>query len=179
MKKIKQKIYYMSKKIIVENGHNIFSPRHRSPFDYKDKHFINVYQFFLYCQANNAGLKDEAEQFLNARNNSQLYGLDAYNKKGCGGMRKASYSGKLSENLTEYAKVGMREKFRQNPQLLKELMKINVNDIKIKEGMFNKEINIAFEEGLKLAFEQIKLENSLSKLNKKYNNSDKKIKIKR
>lgn len=30
-------------KIKVENGYNLFSPRYKSPFTYKDKEFFNVY----------------------------------------------------------------------------------------------------------------------------------------
>ena len=35
-------------KIKVENGYNLFSPRYKSSFTYKDKDFFNVYQFMLY-----------------------------------------------------------------------------------------------------------------------------------
>ena len=160
-------------KIKVENGYNLFSPRYKSPFTYKDKEFFNVYQFMLYCQTNNANLKDEAREILNARNNQKLYELDKYNKKGLKGFRDSFKNGKLSENLSEYLKVGMREKYRQNPDLMKELMAINVKDIDFKEGVFNSDINKAFKEGLQKAVEQIKIEQELSLMNDKYDNNTK------
>ncbi len=160
-------------KIKVENGYNLFSPRYKSPFTYKDKEFFNVYQFMLYCQTNNANLKDEAREILNARNNQKLYELDKYNKKGLKGFRDSFKNGKLSENLSEYLKVGMREKYRQNPDLMKELMDINVKDIDFKEGIFNSDINKAFKEGLQKAVEQIKIEQELSLMNDKYDNNTK------
>ena len=43
----------------------------------------------------------------------------------------------------------MREKYRQNPDLMKELMAINVNDIDFKEGVFNSDINKAFKKDYK------------------------------
>lgn len=161
------------KKIKVENGYNLFSPRYKSPFKYKDKNFFNVYQFMLYCQTNNAGLKKEATEILNARNNQRLYELDKYNKKGLKGFRDSFRNGKLSENLSEYLKVGMREKYRQNPNLMKELMDINVKDINFKEGVFNSDINKAFKEGLQKAVEQIKIEQELLLMKNKYDNNEK------
>jgi len=129
----------------------------------------------LYCQTNNANLKDEAREILNARNNQKLYELDKYNKKGLKGFRDSFKNGKLSENLSEYLKVGMREKYRQNPNLMKELMVINVKDIDFKEGVFNGDINKAFKEGLQKAVEQIKIEQELSLMNDKYDNNTKTI----
>jgi len=67
----------------------------------------------------------------------------------------------------------MREKYRQNPDLMKELMAINVNDIDFKEGVFNSDINKAFKEGLQKAVEQIKIEQELSLMNDKYDNNTK------
>lgn len=162
-------------KIKVENGYNLFSPRYKSPFKYKDKNFFNVYQFMLYCQTNNAGLKQEAIEILNTRNNQKLYELDKYNKKGLKGFRDNFKKGKLSENLSEYLKVGMREKYRQNPELMKELMNVDIKDINFKEGIFNSDINKAFKEGLQKAVEQIKVEQELSLMNDKYNNNTKTI----
>lgn len=156
------------KKVKVENGYNPLSPRHPSPFQYKEKRFINVYQFMLYCQLKNANLEEDAQKVLMAKNNSEVYKLDIINTKGNGRRREQAYGGKLKENMTSYLAVGFKEKYKQNPHLREQLQEYSNSDVIFHEGVFNKAVNECFIEGFKEACKHLELINSLSDIEKRH-----------
>ena len=135
----------------IENGYHPLSTRHRSPFQYKGKRFINIYQFILYCQFTAVGEKENANKVLIFKNNSDLYSFDAFNKKGQKGRAfDGYYKGKAHEKFESYCSVGMLEAFKQNQDFRSAIFSIkDIDKIQYREGVFGAHVCKHFEQSLK------------------------------
>ena len=169
---------------VIENGYHPLSPRHRCPFKYKGKKFINVYQFILYCQFTVVGEKENASEILNSKTNSDLYYLDAFNKKAQKGRAfNGYYKGKAHEKFESYCTIGMLEAFKQNQDFRSAIFSIqDINKIQYREGVFGGHVCKHFEQSLKNVYSayvpNINLTNvNLNKSAKSSNSNNQKRKL--